>query len=61
MIVNILIPLALNEPFSYKTDIDLKIGDVVLVSFGNKDFKGMVVDINIEDSYEEMRDKIYGN
>lgn len=48
MIVNILIPLALNEPFSYNSDIELEIGDLVSVPFGNKYFTGLVVDINIE-------------
>ena len=48
MIVNILIPLALNEPFSYDSNFELKIGDVVVVPFGNKDFKGLVVDVNVK-------------
>jgi len=47
MIVDVLIPLALNEPFSYESDIDLKIGDFVVVPFGNKNFFGLVLNINI--------------
>ena len=48
MIVNIIVPLALNEPFSYETDYDLGVGDLVIVPFGNKDFIGLVIDINVK-------------
>ncbi|MDD2840116.1 MAG: primosomal protein N' [Rickettsiales bacterium] len=48
MIVNVLIPLALNEPFSYNSVIELSIGDLVSVPFGNKYFNGLVVEINLE-------------
>ena len=48
MIVNVLIPLALNEPFSYDSIFELKVGDVVVVPFGNKDFKGLVVDVDVK-------------
>lgn len=48
MIVNVIVPLALNEPFSYETDYDLDIGDLVIVPFGNKDFVGLVIDINVK-------------
>ena len=48
MIVNVIVPLALNEPFSYETDYDLDIGDLVIVPFGNKDFIGLVIDINVK-------------
>lgn len=47
MIVSVLIPLALNEPFYYNSDIELNIGDLVSVPFGNKYFNGLVVDNNI--------------
>ena len=48
MIVNVIVPLALNEPFSYETDYDLDIGDLVIVPFGNKDFIVLVIDINVK-------------
>ncbi len=48
MIVNVIVPLALNEPFSYETDYDLDIGDLVIVPFGNKDFFGLIIDINVK-------------
>ena len=48
MIVNVIIPLALNEPFSYNSAFELEVGDFVRVPFGNKLFIGLVIDINIE-------------
>ena len=48
MIVNVIVPLALNDPFSYESDIELSIGDIVYVPFGNKTFIGLVVETNIE-------------
>lgn len=48
MIVSVLIPLALNEPFFYNSDIELNIGDLVVVPFGNRYFNGLVIDTNIK-------------
>jgi len=48
MIVNILIPLALNEPFSYNSVFELRVGDLVSVPFGNKTFTGLVIETNIK-------------
>lgn len=48
MIVNVIIPLALNEPFSYEVDKDLEIGQFVVVPFGNKNFVGLISDVNVE-------------
>lgn len=48
MIVNVLVPLALNEPFSYNSSFILEVGDLVSVPFGNKTLIGLVLEINIE-------------
>ncbi|MBM3579212.1 MAG: primosomal protein N' [Alphaproteobacteria bacterium] len=42
-LVQILLPLALDEPFTYKDEIGVEIGDVVLVEFGKKRIWGLVV------------------
>ncbi len=47
MIVNVLVPLALNEPFSYNSSFELEVGDLVSVPFGNKTLIGLVLETNI--------------
>ena len=44
MIFPILLPNIFNHPFTYKSNIDLKIGDYVLVPFGKSKIKGVVWD-----------------
>lgn len=48
MIVSVLIPLALNEPFFYSSDFELELGSLVSVPFGNKEYFGLVVEINVD-------------
>ena len=48
MIVNVLVPLALNEPFTYNSDFELIVGDLVEVPVGNKKLIGMVWDVNVD-------------
>ena len=48
MIVNVIIPLALNEPYAYNSEFELSVGSLVSVPFGNKNFTGLVVEINVE-------------
>ena len=38
----VLLPLALNEPFSYLAEIKIECGDVVRVEFGKKQIWGVV-------------------
>lgn len=42
-LVQILLPLALDEAFTYKDEIGVEVGDVVLVEFGKKRIWGIVV------------------
>lgn len=58
MIVNVIVPLALNDPFSYESDIELSIGDIVYVPFGNKTFIGLVVETNIEKNNDIILKKV---
>lgn len=62
MIVNVIIPLALNEPFSYNSSFELEVGDFVRVPFGGKTFVGLVIETDIEIRYEiklkDVKEKI---
>ena len=62
MIVNVIIPLALNEPFSYNSSFELEVGDFVRVPFGGKIFIGLVIETDIEIRYEiklkDVKEKI---
>ncbi len=40
----ILLPNIFNHPFTYKSDLDLKVGDYVLVPFGKSKLIGVVWD-----------------
>ena len=44
MKVPILIPNIFNYPFTYETDLSLKIGDYVIVPFGKSEIAGVVWD-----------------
>jgi primosomal protein N' (replication factor Y) len=44
----VLLPLALDEPFTYLTPDFVEIGDVVLVEFGKKQIWGVVLEIGFE-------------
>ena len=44
MKVPILIPNIFTHPFTYDTDLDLKIGDYVVVLFGKTEITGVVWD-----------------
>ena len=44
MKVSILLPNIFNHPFTYKTNLDLKIGDYVVVPFGKSEITGVVWD-----------------
>ena len=58
MIVNVVVPLALNDAFSYESNVDLSIGDLVYVPFGNKTFIGLVVETNIEKNNDIILKKV---
>ena len=38
----ILIPNIFNHPFTYNSDLDLKVGDYVIVPFGKSEVTGVV-------------------
>ena len=40
----ILIPNIFNHPFTYNSDLDLKVGDYVMVPFGKSEVTGVVWD-----------------
>jgi primosomal protein N' (replication factor Y) len=42
----VLLPLALNEPFSYLAEIEIECGDIVRVQFGKKEIWGVVVGVS---------------
>ena len=44
MKVPILIPNIFNHPFTYDTDLKLKVGDYVVVPFGKSELTGVVWD-----------------
>ena len=44
MIVPILLPNIFNHPFTYESDINLKVGDYVIVPFGKSKITGVVWD-----------------
>ena len=44
----ILLPLALNDPFTYKSEESIACGDVVRVEFGRKEIWGVVVGLQFE-------------
>ena len=43
--VQVLLPLALDEPFTYLAHDDIDLGDVVKVEFGRKEIWGVVFKI----------------
>tara|TARA_B100001093_G_scaffold421532_1_gene413837 strand:- start:906 stop:2861 length:1956 start_codon:yes stop_codon:yes gene_type:complete len=50
----ILLPRVFNHPFTYESDINLKVGDYVLVPFGKSKITGVVWD-----EFEKNNDKIF--
>tara|TARA_Y100000389_G_scaffold20608_1_gene17729 strand:+ start:4998 stop:6953 length:1956 start_codon:yes stop_codon:yes gene_type:complete len=50
----ILLPNIFNHPFTYESNIKLKVGDYVLVSFGNSLITGVVWD-----EFEKKKDKVF--
>ena len=54
MKVPILLPNIFNHPFTYDSDLKLKIGDYVLVPFGKANMTGVVWD-----HFEKQNQKIY--
>ena len=52
MKVPILLPNIFNHPFTYESDINLKVGDYVLVPFGKSEITGVVWD-----EFEKKKDK----
>ena len=52
MKVPILLPNIFNHPFTYKSDINLKVGDYVMVPFGKSKITGVVWD-----EFEKKNDK----
>ena len=58
MIVNVVVPLALNDAFSYESNVDLSIGDLVYVPFANKILIGLVIEINVEQREDIVLKKV---
>ena len=56
MEIPILLPNIFNHPFTYKTNLKLKIGDFVEVPFGKKNIIGVVWD-----EFEKKSQKTYKN
>ena len=54
MKVPILIPNIFNHPFTYDTDLELKVGDYVVVPFGKSELTGVVWD-----EFEKKTNKIF--
>ena len=54
MKVAILIPNIFNHPFTYNSDLTLKVGDYVLVPFGKSEVTGVVWD-----EFEKKKIKIF--
>lgn len=50
----ILIPNIFNHPFTYNSDLDLKVGDYVIVPFGKSEVTGVVWD-----EFEKKKIKIF--
>jgi primosomal protein N' (replication factor Y) len=64
MKVPILLPNIFNHPFTYESDIDLKVGDYVVVPFGKSKITGIVWDefekknnrnFKIKECFEKIR------
>ena len=47
MKVPILIPNIFNHPFTYDSDLKLKVGDYVVVPFGKSELTGVVWDLSL--------------
>ncbi len=56
--VQVLLPLALDEPFSYKTEEPIECGDVVRVEFGRKEIWGVVVGVGLEAPQNFSEEKV---
>ena len=52
MKVPILLPNIFNHPFTYESDINLKVGDYVVVPFGKSEITGIVWD-----EFEKKKDR----
>ena len=52
---NILLPLSLEQPFTYESDLNLKTGDIVLVPFRKRELVGVVWEENIETSSDKIK------
>jgi primosomal protein N' (replication factor Y) (superfamily II helicase) len=54
----VLLPLALNEAFSYKAESDIECGDVVCVEFGRKKIWGLVIEVTKDAPQQIAPEKI---
>lgn len=57
-LVQVLLPLALDQAFTYKSSIDVECGDVVKVEFGKKEIWGVVTAENLEAPTDIAPEKI---
>lgn len=57
MIVKVLLPLPFDEPFDYKTDLDLSLGQIVKVPFGKETIVGVVWQKNVVSNLENKKIK----
>jgi primosomal protein N' (replication factor Y) len=48
LLVDVIVPVAKNNYYTYSTDIDLEVGDIVLVNFVNREIYALVSKINVE-------------
>ncbi len=55
MIVKVLLPLNLNEPFDYKTDDEIKEGSLVEVPFGKEKTVGVVWQVNVASDLDDKK------
>ena len=53
----VLLPNIFDHPFTYSSDLNLKIGDYVEVPFGRKTMNGIIWDKFEEDSKKKLQNK----
>ena len=57
MIVGVLLPKPFNEPFDYKTDENVGLGDIVKVPFGKELLVGVVWEVNKTSKLDDKKIK----
>ena len=57
MLVDVLLPLNFDQTFTYKIDQKAEVGNIVLVSFKNKEIIGVIWSLNSESLKKEIKIK----